>query len=304
MYRMIHRVAPLVALIASAGCGKPADTATRSVAGSQILVHDVGFAAPASVIHDPITDVYLVSNINGSPTDRDDNGFISLVSPEGNVIALKWIDGDSSSVYLNAPRGMAVYGEFLYVADLTTVRRFDRRTGAPRGETPIPGATLLSDVATTDEGYVYVTDSGLRPGANGLEPSGTDAVYRMGQDGKLETLARGDSLGRPTGVAVTGDSVWVVGFGSGELYRVAGGTRTDVRKLARGELSGLVAVFGEVFVSSWEGETIYRGRPAGPFVELLHQLKTPADIGHDLWRNRLLIPLYNDNALRFVPLAQ
>jgi len=304
MHRMIPRFMLPIALIGLATCGKPPEKAAGSFAGSQIIVRDVGFATPESVIHDPISDVYLVSNINGSPTDRDDNGFISLVSPEGKILALKWIDGASSSVYLNAPKGMAVYGEFLYVADLTTVRRFDRRTGVPRGETPIPGATFLNDIAASDQGFIYITDSGLRAGANGLEPSGTDAVYRLTQDGTLDTLARGDSLGRPNGIAVTGDSVWVVGFGSGELYRVAGGTRTDIHKLAKGGLDGLVAVFGEVFISSWEGETIYRGPPAGPYVELLHQLKAPADIGHDLWRNRLLIPLFNDNAVRFVPLAQ
>jgi hypothetical protein len=298
-------------VLAAPGCGREANDAgsADSAAGSappgsdQIAVRNVGFATPESVLHDPLTDAYLVSNINGSPLEADDNGFISLLTPEGQVVSLKWIDGASDSVTLHAPKGMAVVGPYLYVADLNTIRRFDRRTGAPRGEFPIPGASFLNDVAATPDGSVYFTDSGLRAGADGFEPSGTDAVYRLTPDGGLDTLARGDSLGRPNGIALAGDTVWVVSFGSGELYRVVGGGRADIQKLPKGTLDGLVLVVGDLFVSSWEGESVFRGRPAGPFAEAIKGVKAPADIGHDLWRNRILIPLFNENEVRFVPLA-
>jgi hypothetical protein len=298
-------------VLAAPGCGREANDAgsADSAAGSappgsdQIAVRNVGFATPESVLHDPLTDAYLVSNINGSPLEADDNGFISLLTPEGQVVSLKWIDGASDSVTLHAPKGMAVVGAYLYVADLNTIRRFDRRTGAPRGEFPIPGASFLNDVAATPDGSVYFTDSGLRAGAGGFEPSGTDAVYRLTPDGGLDTLARGDSLGRPNGIALAGDTVWVVSFGSGELYRVVGGGRADIQKLPKGTLDGLVLVVGDLFVSSWEGESVFRGRPAGPFAEAIKGVKAPADIGHDLWRNRILIPLFNENEVRFVPLA-
>jgi hypothetical protein len=310
--RLILRRCLLLGLaIVAAGCGRGANDAGRadSAAGSappgsdQIAVRNVGFATPESVLHDPLTDAYLVSNINGSPLEADDNGFISLLTPEGQVVSLKWIDGASDSVTLHAPKGMAVVGAYLYVADLNTIRRFDRRTGAPRGEFPIPGASFLNDVAATPDGSVYFTDSGLRAGADGFEPSGTDAVYRLTPDGGLDTLARGDSLGRPNGIALAGDTVWVVSFGSGELYRVVGGGRADIQKLPKGTLDGLVLVVGDLFVSSWEGESVFRGRPAGPFAEAIKGVKAPADIGHDLWRNRILIPLFNENEVRFVPLA-
>lgn len=299
-------VGPVLLLAAfglSTGCRKADGRAAAAKSGGPIVVRDVGFSTPESVIHDALTDRYLVSNINGSPLETDDNGFISLVADDGTVLNLKWIDGSSDSVTLNAPKGMAVVGDYLYVADLTIIRRFDRRTGAPRGEFPIPGATFLNDVTAGEDGSVYFTDSGLRGGAAGFEPSGTDAVYRLTAQGKIDTLARGDVLGRPNGIALAGDSVWVVGFGSGELYRVADGARTDVMKLPAGGLDGLVIAFGDFFISSWDGETVFRGRLGGSFAKVLHGLKAPADIGHDLWRNRLLIPLFNDNEIRIVPLA-
>lgn len=286
------------------GCSeRPAGQGTQRIEASQsISIRGVGFETPESVIHDPLTDRYLVSNINGGPLDADDNGFISLLADDGQVLSLKWIDGASDSVTLNAPKGMAVVGEYIYVADITEIRRFDRRTGAARGSTRIPGASFLNDVAATEDGMVYFTDTGLRSGANGLEPAGTDAIYRMHPDGAIDTLARGSELGGPNGITVSGDSVWVASFGSGEIYRVENGARVDVFKPAKGRLDGLVLAFGELFVSSWEGETVYRGTP-GTLAEFLHGLKAPADIGHDLWRNRLLIPLFNDNEVRIVPLA-
>jgi sugar lactone lactonase YvrE len=299
MAHSVHGLLLLPVLAMAAGCGK-AGTSDRS---QPIVVIKGGFATPESVLHDPQLDIYMVSNINGNPLEADDNGFISLVSTDGRILALKWIDGASDSVTLNAPKGMAVSEGSLYVADLTVIRRFDRKTGAPQGEVHVPGATFLNDVAAGEDGAIYFTDSGLKAGAGGLEPSGTDAVYRLWPNGTLDTLARGDSLGRPNGIALSGDSVWVVSFGSGELYRVVGGGRADVVKLPKGSLDGLVVVFGEVFASSWDGESIIRGPIGGPFHEFQIKLPAPADIGHDIWRNRILVPLFNANEVRILKLA-
>src|SRR2546426_7894859 len=67
-----------------------------------------GFLTPESVLHDPVQDIYFVSNINGSPTAKDNNGFISRVRPDGAVENLKFIEGGHSGVTLNAPKGLAI----------------------------------------------------------------------------------------------------------------------------------------------------------------------------------------------------
>ena len=113
-------------------------------------------STPESALHDPEADVYLVSNINGGPGDRDDNGFISRVSPDGQVLDLKWIDGADPGVTLHAPKGSAVYGDRFYVADIDVVRRFDRTSGAPLGAWAVPNAGFLNDVAVGADGTVYV----------------------------------------------------------------------------------------------------------------------------------------------------
>ena len=63
-----------------------------------------GFLTPESVFHDSAQDIYFVSNINGSPTAKDNNGFISRLRPDGAVENLKFIEGGKNGVTLNAPK--------------------------------------------------------------------------------------------------------------------------------------------------------------------------------------------------------
>lgn len=267
-----------------------------------VTLADMGFATPESILHDAIADLYIVSNINGAPLDADGNGFISRVSPMGDL-QLKWIDGATPGVTLNAPKGTATLGDYLYVADINTLRWFDRNTGEPKGQLEIPGATFLNDVVAHPDGGVYFSDTGMRAGASGFEPSGTDAIYRLNPDMSLDTLARGEQLGHPNGLALSGDSLYVVTFGTGEFYRLQNGARLDVVKLPKGSLDGIV-IFGRmVFISSWDGSSIFRGTLGGEIFEALSGVPAPADIGHDPFQHRLLIPLFNDNTLKIVPLA-
>jgi hypothetical protein len=86
-----------------------------------------GFQTPESVVHDPIADLYLVSNVGpGNPGALDHNGFISRVSPEGVILQLKWIQDGVNGATLNGPKGIWLYGNALHVADVDTVRIFDR----------------------------------------------------------------------------------------------------------------------------------------------------------------------------------
>jgi streptogramin lyase len=243
-----------------------------------------------------------VSNINGAPTDTDNNGFISKVSPDGKVAELKWIEGGQKNVKLDAPKGTAIQGGVLYVADITVVRQFDAKTGEPKGDIKIPGATFLNDIAPAPDGGVYVTDSGLDPK---FAPTGSDAVYHIGKDGKVKPLIKDKALGNPNGIAAGADnSVWVVTFGTGEIYQVdAKGKKQAGQKLPKGQLDGIVVLDnGDVLVSSWEGSAVYRGKPGAEWKAAVENVKSPADIGWDSKRKRLLIPSFQGNQIILHPL--
>jgi hypothetical protein len=79
-------------------------TASTLAADSDRIVVS-GFRAPESVVHDPLTDVYLVSNVGGPPVIFN-HGFISRVSPQGGVLDLKWIEDGVNGATLHGPKGL------------------------------------------------------------------------------------------------------------------------------------------------------------------------------------------------------
>jgi sugar lactone lactonase YvrE len=271
----------------------PADEVPLS-SGTRILA-DVGFDTPESVLHDQEQDVYLVSNIGGDPLAKDGNGFISRVSPDGQVEA-RFIEGGRAGVTLDAPKGMALVDDTLVVADIDVLRLFNRRTGAPQGTLAVRGATFLNGVAAgPDRRTIYVSDSGL---TTGFKPSGTDAVYRI-VDGKISKLAQGTDLGQPNGLLPDKGGTWVVTWGSGELYWLSNaGKRERVEKLPKGSLDGIVRTpDGLLLISSWEGSAVFGRQSGKTFRPIVSGVSSPADIGYDKKRRQLLVPLFEKNAL-------
>lgn len=255
-----------------------------------------GLSTPESVLYDAETDTYLVSNINGAPTDKDNNGYVTELSPDGAVVKAKLLAGGENGVTLNAPKGMALVNGVLYVADIDAVRLFDRKTGAPKGEVKVPGASFVNDLFAGEGGRVYVSDSGLSPK---FEPSGTDALYVIepGKKPKLKALLKSKDLPRPNGVFATNDTLYVVFFGANELraFDLKGKPKGEPTKLPTGGLDGVLTLGDDFLVSSWEGKAVYRGKPGGDFSPVVSDVTAPADIGFDSKRGRVLIPRFQDN---------
>lgn len=299
-----------LALIAGplAACGGEAEPDAQVVEEastlSAITVTGVGFMTPESVLHDEEADVYLVSNINGSPIEEDANGFISRVAPTGDVVALKWIDGAAEGVTLHAPKGMAIIGDTLYVTDVTTVRMFDRNSGAPIADIPVVGSDFLNDLHPGADGELYVTDSGVTLGDSGFVPTGNDAVYVI-RGREVEMLASGEELGQPNGVHIADGALWVVSYGGSALYSIGEDGKAAEVMLPAGGLDGLeVANDGQFLVSSWEGQAVFRGTPDGGFEVIIADVEAPADIGYDETRDHLLVPLFMNDEVRIVPLSE
>ncbi len=280
---------------ASASAAAPAEPAPP--AAPTAVAKWTGLSTPESVFYDADADRYLVSNINGKPDGKDNNGFISVLSPDGTTTTPKWIEGGKEKVKLDAPKGMGVVKGVLYVADISVVRMFDLKTGAPKGEIAIPGSTFLNDIATSPDGKVYVSDTGVKMGAKGFEPTGSDAVYEI-EKGHAKALAKGKDLGGPNGLLVTDKGVIVLAMGSGEVYRLDDkGKMQDASKPPTGMLDGVVPVGDSLLVTSWEGSAIYKGTLGGTYEKVLSDQKSPADIGYDTKRGRVLVPHFLDDTV-------
>ena len=262
-----------------------------------------GLRGPAAVIHDEAADVYLVSNVDGRPVAADGKGFISKLAPDGKKILPRWIEGGKNKVVLNAPKGMALRGDELFVADIDHVRIFHRRTGAPLGEVEITGSKFLAGVVLAPDGAILVSDAGLKANAagDGLEPSGTDAVYAIYKDAKSTSisLVAKQSLAGPKGLFATRDKIWAVASRSGEIFSIDGPGKTDdFQKLPAADLEGLVIVGDELLVSSRAANAIFHGKPKGDWRIAIGDLKSPGGIGYDRKRSRLLVPLVTEDEVR------
>lgn len=297
----------LLAALTGCGGGEPADdtgmeaAGGESMAGEAIAVAGVGFATPESVLHDRAADVYLVSNINGSPAEADGNGFISRLSPDGEVLELKWIDGEAEGVTLSAPKGMAIQDGVLYVTDIDCVRMFDAATGAPAGEVCPEGATFLNDLAPHPEMGVLLTDMGVDAS---FQPTGADALYHLAGDQVAPILADPE-LGRPNGVAIHAGEAYVVTYGSGALLHVTGEDEfTQVLSVEDGQLDGIeFLVDGRALISNWSSSCVHLRATDGSMECAFPGLEAPADIGVDHQRGRVLVPLFNANEVRILPIG-
>lgn len=286
------------------GTGGASVVAIVAVLGAQpaqpvLSVKDAGLQTPESVLHDPTTDLYLVSNINGVPSEKDGNGFISRLSADGKVAMLRWIAGGRNGVTMHAPKGMAIVGDTLFVADIDCVRKFNRTSGAPAGEICIDGASFLNDVAAGPDGTVYVSDTGVTIDASGVTPTGSDAVHRIGSDGTAAVVVKGADLQRPNGLFWTRSGLIVVPFGGHDVRRYdRAGSRTTIASTPAGQLDGVVGLpDGGFLVTSWEAGAVYRISSDGAVTTFATGLPSPADLGYDAKRQRVAVPLFQENGI-------
>jgi hypothetical protein len=147
------------------------------------------FAAPESAYYHSGSNAIFVSSINGQILEKDGNGYISRLSPDGKVVAAKWVTG------LNAPKGIRSVGNTLWVADIDEVVAIDIRTARIKERVKVDGAQFLNDLAAAPDGTVYVSDSTL------------SRIYAV-KDGKSSVFVEGaEVVEQPNGLLVDGDKL-------------------------------------------------------------------------------------------------
>ncbi len=148
-----------------------------------------GLCDPETVIHDPARDLLIVSNICQFKANGE--GYLSLVSPDGQIHTERWVDG------LNAPAGMAIHHRRLYIADLDRVQVVDLDQGAVVDTlVPTPAAKTLNDIAVGDDGTVFVSDS---------------ASHRVLQMSNGNWVRLQPTFRFANGLHLSGDTLWVGG---------------------------------------------------------------------------------------------
>lgn len=260
-------------------------------------------SGPYSFVVDPVTKEYFISSINGDESARDNNGFITKLDESGKVVGLKFIEGGRDGVTLHAPRGLAIVGQTLYVADLDQVRGFDKSTGKllltlPLGSGAIPQAgysSQLMDIAYDGKSLLYVSD---RTG---------QAIFCIDvpHNHQISTLVRDPQLSGPAGLAVhpKGDRLIAVSWDKGNIVEVRlDGTLTELMSngffSARfGNLSGVdFDRWGNMYISDFTRGKIWRMAPDRKLQVIAEYLPSPADIAIDRTNHVILVPYHYGDA--------
>ncbi len=220
-------------------------TATDSAAVAPVTLKlkwetDTTLTTCESVLYDKERDVLYVANINGDPSGKDGNGFISKVSLDGKVTEAQWAQG------MDAPKGMGLVGTKLYVTDIDRVHEIDIATGAITKTYTIEGAQFLNDITTDPQGRVYASDSNTGivsviengqvskwlenlSGPNGLYAENGDMLVAQWEAKTLNTVdatskqvtAKTDSLENPDGIEAVGDGGYLVSSWNGMVHYVS-----------------------------------------------------------------------------------
>jgi hypothetical protein len=260
------------------------------------------------VKYDEAQDVYFVSNINGNPSQKDNNGFISRVRADGTVDSMMFIAGGRGGARLNAPKGMAIVGDTLVVADIDAVRMFNRRTGAPIASVDFSPlrANFLNDIAVGGDGALYITDTGLRFSPSGqMSHPGPDRVFKLTR--RTPSVVISDSaLAAPNGITWDGANARFViaPFNGKALFTWKPGQKPATLAEGVGQFDGVeVLPDGRVVASSWADSSVYVVRD-GSATKLVAGVPSPADIGVNAQRGILAVPLFTENRVEFWSLGQ
>lgn len=263
---------------------------TLCLASPPILVPlwqtDTLFEQPESVVYDAKRELLYVSNVNGDPSEADGNGYISQLALNGDLIKQHFIDG------LNAPKGLTIVGDTLYVADINELVVIDLKSQKIIQRYSAPKAKFLNDVVADSNGNIYV--SGFL----------TSSIYRLSK-GKFGLWLQDEQLASPNGLLIEGDQLIVGNWGNmtdGFATAIAGHLKSitlsnkKIKSLGDGSPAGNLDGVesdgnGDYFVTDWMAGKLLHITASGIATTLLVLGQGSADHTVLLPQGLVIIPM-------------
>lgn len=236
-----------------------------------------GLKTPESVLYDASTNSIYVTNIDGQAAEKDGNGFVSVLNTDGKVKNLHWITG------LNAPKGQAITGGNLYVADIDELVVISIQEGKIISRHKPENAKFLNDVIAGEDGTVFVTD--MRD----------NKIYALVND-RLTLWLEDKLIVNPNGLWTEKGKLYI---GTGEILQVDLKTKSiKVMVENCGGIDGLEKMKdGNFIYSNWQGRIfITKGTESVKLLDTVDKQNT-ADIDFVPSKNLVLVPTFLGNSV-------
>jgi sugar lactone lactonase YvrE len=252
-----------------------------------------GLNGPEAVRYDPELDVFFVSNFNDEPAG-DSNGFVSMLSPDGEVIVSKFMVGTEDKPF-HGGRGMFIDQSGLWVVDASGVHLFDRESGEQLDFVDLSKFDLgfPNDIVLGKDGALYVTDTG------------TASLYRIvDREASLVTKVPMN----PNGITAdpeTGRLLMAPWSGGDEIiaWDIDEERFSSVGKLEGGGNFDGIEVVGNTIIIASQADTSLHFMADGVDIGGIKLPGKPADIGIDTKRNTVAVPYVALNRVDIISLA-
>ncbi len=265
-------------------------SAVQPMSISLKLIKEVGgFDIPECVVVDKSTGDIYVSNIVTAEeaywTD-DGNGFISLLSSDGQIKELEWLIG-TPEIPIHTPKGMAICGGWLYFTDNASLKRVSLDGSKKVEIIPLDQTQQLNDLAT-DGTSLWLTDSGA------------GKAYHLDQQGTVQEIPAVENI---NGITPWKGRLFAVSWKLHEVYELDPSGKNTHKAFGLSDhfvnLDGIEVLDDGTFIlSDFKGNQIVAVLPDRKTVIKLADAESAADIGIDRQRSRLYVPLFSKNKIR------
>ncbi|RUT79410.1 ATP-binding protein [Ancylomarina longa] len=235
---------------------------------------------PESVFYDAENQCLYVSNIKGSPSNQDGNGYLSKLNLQGKIIQQKWVSG------MDAPKGIAKYNNYLYVSDINDLVVIDITKQKIVKKYHGKEAKFLNDVTVDPQkGIVYVSDMMQ------------NCIYRL-KDDKFEKYLDSEQLNHVNGLFFEDDFLYA-GVMNQILKIDPKSKQINTLVDDTGNIDGLIGINkNEWIISDWTGNV--QRIQSGKITKLLStadQQINAADLGYIPDQKIILVPTFHNNRI-------
>ncbi len=243
----------------------------------QLWSTDAVVATPESVLPDFKDHKLYVSLVDGGPWDADGRGGIGRLTDSGTQYDSLWFTG------LNAPKGLGVYRNKMYAADISDVVVVDVPTAKLIRKIPVEGASGLNDITISEGGIVYVSDSKM------------SRIWKLKDDKPSLYL---DSIKGANGLKMVKEDLY---FAQGSALMKVDAKKQISRIADVGQaIDGIEPIGnGDFLVTSWSGYIfyVYANGQTELLLDTHEQKKNTADIGYDPVKKIIYVPTFFDRRI-------